>query len=120
MTDYYIDGAGWNGERSAYCVTTRDEFNQFNEWNRVYIAEFQMTNNEAEYFALIEALKFARDGDRIFTDSELVVGQVLKGWKINFEHLRRLNVFVKKILSPNIQIIWIPRESNYAGKLLER
>lgn len=61
-----------------------------------------ITNNEAEYMIVIAVLEFMLRGikngmasaaDRsicIKTDSQLVVGQLTQGWKVNAENLRPL------------------------------
>lgn len=120
MTKFYIDGSGWNGHISKACVVQRDEYDTFNLYNFIVIYEFKLTNNEAEYYALIEALKLAKSGDEIFTDSELVVKQLSGEYKINYEHLQRLANIVKKLLPPHIKLTYVPREKNYAGKILDK
>lgn len=120
MTKFYIDGSGWNGTVSKSCVTQRSECDTFNLYNFVTIYEFELTNNEAEYYALIEALKRAKNGDEIFTDSELIVKQLLGEYQINFEHLQKLVDIVKKLISPNIKLSHVSRNENCAGKVLEK
>lgn len=120
MTKFYIDGSGWNGHVSKACVTQRSECDTFNLYNFVVIYEFKLTNNEAEYYALIEALKRAKDGVEIFTDSELMVKQLSGEYRINFEHLQKLADIVKKLMPHSVKLIHISREENCAGKILER
>jgi len=119
MTKYYVDGSGWNGKESKFCVVQRDEYNQFNYHNYIAKLEFQLTNNEAEYYALIFALLRARPNDEIYMDSQLIINQVTGNWKINYEHLRRLREVAKKIMPENVKLIWVPREKNNAGVILE-
>lgn len=61
-----------------------------------------MTNNQAEYSALIEGLKTARDWkpDRleIYLDSKLVVEQVKGQYKIKEPELQRLHAQVMRLL----------------------
>jgi len=61
-----------------------------------------MTNNQAEYHALIEGLKAARDWkpDRleIVLDSKLVVEQVKGTYKIKEPELQRLHAEAKRLL----------------------
>lgn len=114
---FYVDGSGWNGRRSRYAVVAE------NGKTSVAVKELQeqKTNNEMEYAALIEALKLARDGDEILTDSQLLVGQVSKGWKVNKTHLKPLVEKCKKLLiEKRARLEWVPREMNKAGKLLEK
>jgi len=79
------------------------------------------TNNEMEYMAVIEAIKFLRDknvGKKdciIYTDSQLVYGQVVAGWKVNYEHLRILRDKICNLLEMtpfNIEIKWVKRWNN--------
>ena len=79
-----------------------------------------ITNNEAEYGSVIEALKICSKGDEIFTDSQLVVGQLTKDWNVNAENLRPFVEEGKKLIAEkHVQISWVPRASNLAGKLIE-
>ncbi|MFW9827734.1 MAG: ribonuclease HI family protein [Candidatus Thorarchaeota archaeon] len=52
------------------------------------------TNNTAEYHAVINALKaaekFHKGHLQIFSDSNLVVNQINKKWKIHYRHLSEL------------------------------
>ena len=58
-----------------------------------YIGE--KTNNEAEYTALLEALKkgldFGVKSIKVFSDSELVVKQIKGIYAVKQEHLKKLN-----------------------------
>jgi ribonuclease HI len=109
----FVDGSGWNGRKSEYCVVAGDQV------IRKTLAE-KKTNNEMEYAALLEAFALAKEHDIIMTDSQLVHGQVCKGWKVNYEHLRPLVAKAKKLLEEKKLILeWIPREENRAGHILE-
>jgi len=79
------------------------------------------TNNEMEYMAVIEAIKFLKDKNIsrrnciIYTDSKLVYGQVVAGWKVNYEHLRILRNKIRSLLEMvpfNIEIKWVKRWNN--------
>jgi len=52
------------------------------------------TNNQAEYQAIINALKAAESFHKghlqIFSDSNLAIQQINKKWKINYPHLSKL------------------------------
>lgn len=115
----WIDGSGFNGRESKYAII------KDNGDEKVIKLQESKTNNEMEYTALIEALSEARGKTTIYTDSQLVVGQINKGWKINHEHLKRLNLIAKDLIlkqsisGTDIKIVWVPREENKAGKLLE-
>jgi len=74
-----------------------------------------------EYSALIYALENCKEGDEIYTDSQLIVGQVMKGWKVKARHLLPFVLKAKELIKEkNVKITWIPRNQNYAGNLLER
>ena len=77
-----------------------------------------MTNNQAEYHALIEGLKTVKEWkpDRleIFLDSELVVEQVKGQYKTRKPDLQRLLAEVEQLLKhfPNYEIKHVAREEN--------
>jgi len=82
------------------------------------------TNNELEYKALIEAIRYANKNYphaqvTFIGDSRLVINQVWYGWKINHEHLKKLNHDVHRILPHDAKGRWINRDNNLAGVHLE-
>ncbi len=82
-----------------------------------------ITNNEAEYLAVIEALKFVEDDSNVtvFSDSKLVVNQIKMEWHIKEERLRKLFEEVLSLIKEkniDFKIEWIPRGENKAGKVL--
>lgn len=84
-----------------------------------------LTNNQAEYRALIYALlNLPRGAEaKIFSDSQLVVRQFEGDWSINDQRLRRLLNRAREVISERelkITVTWIPRNQNLAGKLLDR
>ena len=86
-----------------------------------------MTNQVAEYTAVIEALKWAYKagyrGFTIKTDSQLVVNQVKGAWKVNAEHLRKfVDRAVKGLQACESQgrIEWVPREQNMRADELSK
>ena len=111
----WVDGSGWNGRESKYCIAFEDG---------IVIKEIikeEKTVNEMEYMALIKALEVCNEKDEIFTDSQLVVGQVTKNWRITKEHLFPLVMKAKKLLQEkNCSLAWVPRRENRAGNLLEK
>lgn len=112
-----IDGASrGNPGPSAIGVVIRDE-------NRKVIARIsrrigEATNNQAEYTALIEGLKKALElGAReveIFSDSELLVNQLLGKYKIKNTGLKLLYSEVVKLVGflESFKISLVPREQN--------
>lgn len=114
MNKIYVDGSGWDGIETKYCVYIKG-FTPY-----IYRHRIKRTNNEMEYLALMAGLEVANEGDIIFTDSQLTVNQIKLKWKCNYEHLRLLRDTCIKILKDkNVRIIWIPRSGNLAGKILE-
>ena len=113
----WIDGAGalLEGQKAKTCVLFED--------GDVKVTEYDHgTNNEMEYTALIQALSDPRsDAGTIFTDSQLLVGQLTRGWKVRAENLRPLNERARALLTQRkATLVWVPREENRAGKVLEK
>ena len=84
------------------------------------------TNNEAEYQAVLSALKALRcyntEEITIYSDSILVVQQIQGNWKIKQESLRQLrnqivNLICQRQLE-NIKFKWISRIQNFAANEL--
>lgn len=91
------------------------------EDGNTFVAEVgAATVNEAEYTALIEALKTCTKGDVIHTDSELLVGHLTKDWKVRAENLKKYHAQAKALLEEKrCKLVLIPRARNKAGKLME-
>ncbi len=76
------------------------------------------TNNEAEYQALIDGLNFCIDNSireiDVFLDSNLVVEQVNKNYKVKAENLKLLNSKVDELIQEFnfIEINHVYREEN--------
>jgi ribonuclease HI len=113
----WIDGGGavLAGQKARTCVV----FENMEVRTTVYNAG---TNNEMEYRALLQALSDDRArGATIFTDSQLLVGQLARGWKVNAENLKPLHSQAKTLLEERrATLLWVPREQNRAGKVLEK
>jgi ribonuclease HI len=114
----WIDGVGasFEGQESKIAVMFENEMLIVRKIDR------KLTNNEAEYLALHEALAHYRTyQDVIFTDSQLLVGQMTMGWKIKAENLIEIALKCKDLLQKKkCELKWIRREHNLAGKLFER
>jgi ribonuclease HI len=84
------------------------------------------THNVAEYRALIEGLKLARDSGvqriRVYMDSELVVGQVNRVSAVRQEPLSELHKVASSLVAlfESIRISWVPREWNAEADRLVR
>jgi ribonuclease HI len=82
-----------------------------------------LTNNQAEYRALISALNSVADGSvaRVFTDSQVMCSQVVGDYKVRNAELAELLLQVRDVIKRkqlSVGIHWIPRQKNLAGKLL--
>jgi len=114
----WIDGSGnlIEGQKGKSIVLFEDGETLEHEYYS------KTTNNEAEYKALIDALLDEQsENSIIYTDSQLLVGQVCNGWKIKAENLKPFVEKSKELLKQRNAILkWIPREENKAGKLLEK
>ncbi len=105
----YTDGSG-DGKYGFFIEETNTA--------KVFTKE-NITNNRAEYLAVLEALKFTTGDIEIYSDSKLVVNQLNHEWDIKDDSLRDLAVEIWKLIgNRKVSFIWIPREKNKAGKLL--
>ncbi len=120
----YIDGAGalLHGQKGKTAVVIDYELKERPLKESVRLHPGPMTNNVAEYKALLEALTNEEVGDcTVNTDSRLLAGQLTMGWKVKAAHLKDVNAECKRLLvKKNCKLVWVPREHNLAGKLLER
>ena len=111
----YVDGSGGsNGGFGFFVKETGESF---------YEKKSEITNNQAEYMAIISALKKYVDTDdeiTIFSDSKNTVNQLNHEFAINNEKLRDLARESWLIIGKfsNLSIVWIPRKENLAGKML--
>ena len=111
----YVDGSGGpNGGFGFFVKETGESF---------YEKKSEITNNQAEYMAIISALKKFVDTDNeitIYSDSKNTVNQLNHEFAINNEKLRDLAreswIIIAKF--SKLSIVWIPRKENLAGKML--
>ena len=111
----YVDGSG--GDNSGYGYFIKETNESF------YEKKSAITNNQAEYLAIIAALKKlgqTNDEITIYPDSKVMVSQLNHQFAINSEPLRELAREAWTLMSkvPNLKIVWIPRAENLAGKML--
>jgi len=83
-----------------------------------------LTNNHLEYKALQKALAYANDEYKdekvqIFTDSKLIVNQVVGDWVTNSQDLFEEMFRCRDLMTPDTAILWCPRKKNFAGNILE-
>lgn len=121
MKTFYIDGSGEapDGKGSGWSFVYEDR-----NLERVERID-HLTSNEAEYHALIAVLNYVGRGSSvlIFTDSALVANQFAGKFRVNEPRLKRLLDEAKMLMEERdleVEVRWIPRERNLAGKLLDR
>ncbi len=111
----YVDGSG--GDNSGYGFFVKETGESF------YEKKPDITNNQAEYLAIISALnKHANSKEEItiYSDSKNTVNQLNHEFAINNEQLRSLAREDWSIMGKfsSLSIVWIPRNENLAGKML--
>ena len=111
----FVDGSG--GPNSGFGFFVKETGESF------YKKEPNITNNQAEYMAIISALKkFSGTTDEIiiYSDSKNTVSQLNHEFAINNDQLRTLARETWDLMAkfPNLKINWIPRNQNLAGKML--
>lgn len=113
----YIDGASLgNPGQSGAGIVTFDE--QGRELWRESAPLGTMTNNMAEYEALVRALRRAREMATgtvfVYTDSLLVANQILGKYKVKNDRLKAYALEVQGVIKSfdRFEIRHIPREEN--------
>ena len=111
----FVDGSG--GPNSGFGFLVKETGESF------YKKEPNITNNQAEYMAIISALKkFSGTTDEIviYSDSKNTVSQLNHEFAINNDQLRNLARETWDLTAKfqNLKIIWIPRNQNLSGKML--
>nr|AIF19997.1 ribonuclease H [uncultured marine thaumarchaeote KM3_88_C09] len=111
----YVDGSG--GTNSGYGFFVNETGESF------YENKLEITNNQAEYMAIISALKKFENLDDeiiIFSDSKNTVNQLNHEFAINNEELRSLAREAWSLMAKfsNLKLTWVPRSKNLAGKML--
>lgn len=81
------------------------------------------TNNEAEYLALIKALQRVKEmketNINIFSDSEFLVKQMKKEYRVKAEKIIPLNLMAVNLCQGlDIKFHWVPREDNVKADAL--
>jgi ribonuclease HI len=117
----YADGAcSGNPGSGAIGVVVLDENDQEVKTCKECIGE--TTNNRAEYKAVVRGLELAAGICRrkviCFSDSELLVKQLNKTWRIRDKELLKLNVAVNEMVKLFDEVIFqhISRNNQYISK----
>ncbi|MEM2271912.1 MAG: reverse transcriptase-like protein [Archaeoglobaceae archaeon] len=91
----------------------------------VIFREEELTNNQAEWLALYSLVVSLPEGWKgiVYSDSQLVVNQFSGAFKINAPHLQEIHDIVQdicKIKNLSLELVWIPREKNVLGKIMDK
>lgn len=111
----YVDGSGGtNGGFGFFVKETGESF---------YEKKPDITNNQAEYMAIIAALRKLSDSHEsitIYSDSKNTVNQLNHEFAINNDVLRELARVAWDLIGkiPDVKLEWVPRKENLAGKML--
>lgn len=108
----YTDGSG-DGRMAWFNETTGES------WSG---RRSNVTNNEAEYLAIQNALESVKTKEvEVLSDSKLVVSQLKREWHIKESRLRELFDKVHELIRDRklkVTFTWVRREENKAGKYL--
>ena len=126
MIEIHIDGACKDNHiknvtrRASICIIVQQD-------GIVIVNDIgNKTNNQAEWEALVEALKLAQKNNwnniKIFSDSKLVVEQFNNRWRVKKQELMSYYFTAKTLegLIDTVDLRWISRSQNLAGIELER
>lgn len=75
------------------------------------------TSNESEYQTLIELLSTLPSGSApvVHTDSKLLRGQLVRGWRVKTENLKPLHKRARELMrSTRASLTWVPRTEVFA------
>ena len=113
----YTDGASrGNPGKSGIGVVIKNSDNKVIHRIKKYFP--RLTNNQAEYQALITALDYVCDNNikkaRFFTDSQLLSNQINGSWKVKHPEIIKLYKEAYKLTKKldEFKISYIPREEN--------
>ena len=119
----YIDGgARGNPGPAGYGAVIEDDMGRPVVKLSSYLGK--QTNNVAEYSALLAALNYATKygfkAMKIFSDSELMVNQILGKYKVNNPALKELHARASKLIDDMeaFEIRHVPREQNREADML--
>lgn len=116
----YTDGAARGNPGPAACAFLFVHNNTIIHHDVSFIGK--ATNNQAEYQAIINALKAAESFHKghlqIFSDSNLAIQQINKKWKINIPHLSKLCSKVYQISKKyeKVEFFYIGRDNQFIQK----
>lgn len=111
----FVDGSGGPNGGFGYFVKESGE--------SFYEKKPDITNNQAEYMAIIAALRKFSGTDEVITiysDSKNTINQLNHEFAINNDVLRELARVAWELIGKysDLKLQWIPRKENLAGKML--
>lgn len=119
----YTDGGGRDDQGLSRLGVIRTHKNRKSDDINDVISltlHIKMTNNEAEYLAILYGCIMAGNGDTIKVDSELIAKQLSGEYRVKSQNLLSLYESVKKMCTvKKLKVEWVPREDNLAGIMLE-
>jgi len=112
----YVDGSS-TGLYGYEITTPRKE--------RSLVRDHPMTNNQAEWLALVHLLMNLEPRTKltIFSDSQIVVNQLIGAWETRDKEMRHLKGVARELIEIkelNVKMIWIPRKQNVFGWYLDK
>ncbi|MFX1496888.1 MAG: ribonuclease HI family protein [Promethearchaeota archaeon] len=116
----YTDGAARGNPGPAACAFLYVHNNEIIYSEVSYIGN--ATNNQAEYQAIINAMKkvgsFHAKHIKIFSDSKLVIQQLNRKWKINVPHLSKLSSQVFQMIDKfeKVDFFHVRRNNSFIQK----
>ncbi len=116
----YVDGASRKNPGLAACSFIFIKEDEIIHEKKIFLGE--VTNNTAEYMGIIEALSeaesFTKWDIELFSDSELVVKQINKVYRVKKEHLAKLRSKVYSLLVKftGVDFKHVRRENRYISR----
>jgi ribonuclease HI len=114
-SEFWVDG----GCRGNHADGKREAYGSISDGENIERLQFRnaLTNNEAEYMALLVLLvnlltnrTDPKPQTRVYTDSQLMVGQLTQGWKVDASNLLPLhNEVALRLQRTGAKLIWVPR-----------
>jgi len=89
------------------------------------VKDHPMTNNQAEWLALLTLLLDLEEETtiQVYSDSQIVVNQLKGEWETKNEtlkHMKKIALMIIQTKNLNVRITWVRRNLNPFGKHLEK
>lgn len=104
----FVDGSGFNGSSSAYCVYFVRSKHKRKDRKFLKVFYSKYNSFDIELLGLLEAIKRVGENSNIYSDSRGAVNHV----HMLERGLNSISIMIKK---KNIKIKWVPRSRNLAG-----